>query len=153
MVSHFTLLSILGRITPPAFSVLYWTVLIESWWWKARGRAGSSWEVEGTPRERTHRTHGRWPVSRTDISTSNDSERLMMVNRLLKNLLHPSTSVPCDYALSLKFPPIFHILLKCCCFFKLYTRQSLIAVNQVRSAQTVIWPLSPWWRLSLNVIM
>lgn len=77
--------------------------------------AGSSWEVEGTPRERTHRTHRRWPVSRADISTSNDSERMMMENRLLKNLLRPSTSVPRDYALSLKFPPSFHILLKCCC--------------------------------------
>lgn len=36
---------------------------------------------------------------------------------------------------------------------KLCTGQTLIAGNQVSSTQTVVWPMSPWWRLSLNVIM
>lgn len=43
----------------------------------------------------TNGTHGHWSVSCSDISKLNDSEQLMIANRLLKiaHLLYPATSV------------------------------------------------------------
>lgn len=98
--------------------------------------------------------HMHWPVSHTGIMTSNHSKWLMIVNRLLKIAHLPCTIISgtCDYAVFLKLPLYLRILSKCGTFLSL-ARQSLIAGNQVGFAQAVIWPLSPWWRLSLNVIM
>lgn len=62
-------------------------------------KSSSGHQRDGKPQERTNRTNRHWPVYRTDISILNDSERLMIANRLLKivHLLCPAPSASFDY--------------------------------------------------------
>lgn len=109
-------------------------ICLQGLWRREPGRAGLA----------------RFP--RSDISSLKDNERLMMANSLLK-IVHLVDPLLSPLSTSNLLHVSFGLNRQVVGSFSLCAGQTLIASNQVGSTQTVVWPMSPWWRLSLNVIM